>query len=114
MNAVATTRVTKVTGRPAFTKAFIDTVTPSRAATCTTITLHAAPRIVAFPARVELAARPSQSCVVPPAPWTTSASRRTAGTLLIRFERRAGRPASHTRPPGRPPAADVDPAPGQL
>src|SRR2546421_11225186 len=92
INTVERSKVTAVTGRPAFTKSFIDTLTPSRDATCTTITLHAAPRIVAFPARVELAARASHSCV---GPWgTTSAQRRTAGTLLMRVDRRAERPKS--------------------
>src|SRR5207244_4671433 len=105
---VESTRVAAVTGRPAFTKSRIDTLTPSRDATCTTISLHAAPRIVAFPARVELAARASHSCVEPRG--TTSAKRSTAGTLLIRFDRRAERPTSHASPPERPPRADVKPS----
>src|SRR3989442_467832 len=95
------------TARPAFTKSGIDTLTPSRDATCTTITLHAAPRIVAFPARVELVARPSHSCVEPCG--TTCASNRTAGTLLIRFDRSADSPTSQGKPPDRPPNADVNP-----
>src|SRR2546427_3631599 len=102
---VESTRVAAVTGRPAFTKSRIDTLTPSRDATCTTITLHAAPRIVAFPARVELVARPSQSWVEPCG--TTCGSNRTAGTVLNKVERRADKPTSHTSPPERPPRADV-------
>jgi len=39
--SVEMTNVTAVTGSPAFTKSRIDTVTPSRAATWTTMTLHA-------------------------------------------------------------------------
>src|SRR5205814_2145211 len=81
--------VAAVTGRPAFTKSLIVTETPSRDATCTTITLHAAPRIVALPAKVELAASASQSWVEPCG--TTSARGKTAGTLLIRVESRDGR-----------------------
>src|SRR3989454_5644890 len=104
---VESTRVAAVTGRPAFTKSRIDPVPPSRDATCTTLTLHAAPRIVAFPARVELVARPSQSCVEPRG--TTVASKRTAGTLLIRFDSSAERPTSQTRPPDWPPTVDVKP-----
>src|SRR2546425_6042687 len=73
MRTVERTSVAAVTGSPAFTKSFIDTVTPSRDATCTTMTLHAAPRIVALSASVELAASPSQSCVEPRG--TTVASR---------------------------------------
>src|SRR5438128_1944739 len=96
MRTVERTSVAAVTGSPAFMKSFIETVTPSRDATCTTMTLHAAPRIVAFPASVELAASPSQSCVEPLG--TTSASSNTAGTLLIRFERGADRPTNQTRP----------------
>src|SRR5437879_12160236 len=88
-------------------KSFIVTVTPSRDAAWTTITLHAAPKIVAFPARVELAAKAGQSCVDPCG--TTSARRSTAGTLLIRFERRDDSPTSQTSPPERPPRAVVNP-----
>src|SRR5437867_8438130 len=88
-------------------KSFIETVTPSRDATCTTMTLHAAPRIVAFPASVELAASASQSCVE--RLGTTYASSNTAGTLLIRFDRSADRPTSQTRPPDRPPTVTVKP-----
>src|SRR5256712_2105828 len=108
MRTVERTSVAAVTGSPAFTKSFIETVTPSRDATCTTMTLHAAPRIVALPARVELAASPSQSCVEPRG--TTVASKRTAGTLLIRFDSSAERPTSQTRPPDWPPTVDVKPA----
>src|SRR2546428_7848062 len=104
---VESTRVAAVTGRPALTKSRIDTLTPSPDATCTTITFDAAPTIVAFPARVELVARPSQSWVEPCG--TTCASNRTAGTLLIRFERRADSPTSQGRPPDRPPNAEVNP-----
>src|SRR6267143_85972 len=107
INIVDRNNVAAVTGRPAFMKSFIVTVTPSRDAACTTITLHAAPRIVALPARVELAASASQSCVDPCG--TTSARRSTAGTLLIRFERRDERPTSQTTPPERPPRAVVNP-----
>src|SRR5437867_10298607 len=71
------------------------------------MTLHAAPRIVALPARVELAASPSQSCVEPRG--TTVASKRTAGTLLIRFDSSAERPTSQTSPPDWPPTVDVKP-----
>src|SRR2546425_12417849 len=73
---VESTRVAAVTGRPAFTKSRIDTLTPSRDATWTTITLHAAPRIVAFPARGEPDARASHSFVGPSG--TTCASHRQA------------------------------------
>src|SRR3989441_9477579 len=104
---VESTRGAAGTGRLAFTKSRIDTVTPAREATCTTITLHAAPRIVAFPARVELVARPDHGWVEPCG--TTCASNRTAGTLLIRFERRADSPTSQGGPPDRPPNAEVNP-----
>jgi len=77
MRTVDKRRVAAVTGRPAFTNSRIETVTPSRDATWTTMTLHAAPRIVAFPARVELAARASQSWVEPCG--TTSARRSDSG-----------------------------------
>src|SRR3989454_7130765 len=107
MRTVERTSVAAVTGSPAFTKSFIETVTPSRDATCTTMTLHAAPRIVALPARVELAASPSQSRVEPRG--TTVASKRTTGTLLIRFDRSAERPTTQTRPPDWPPTVDVKP-----
>src|SRR2546428_10506597 len=71
------------------------------------MTLHAAPRIVAFPARVELAASASHSWVDPCG--TTSAKSNTAGTLLIRFESSAERPTSQARPPDRPPTEAVKP-----
>ena len=106
MRTVDTIKVAAVTGRPAFTKSFIVTETPSREATCTTITLHAAPKIVALPAKVELAASASQSWVEPCG--TTSARSKTAGTLLIRFERREDRPTSQASPPACPPSADVN------
>src|SRR5437899_12723275 len=105
MRTVERTSVAAVTGSPAFTKSFIETVTPSRDATCTTMTLHAAPRIVALPARVELAASPSQSCVEPRG--TTGASKRTAGPLLTRVESRPDRPTSQARPPDLPAPVEV-------
>src|SRR3989442_2240908 len=96
MRTVDRTSVAAVTGNRAFTKSLMDTLTPSRDATCTTMTLHAAPRIVAFPASVELAASASQSWVEP---CGNSAKSNTAGTLLIRFESSAERPTSQARPP---------------
>src|SRR5207237_8547702 len=89
MRTVDTIKVAAVAGRPAFTKSFIVTETPSREATCTTITLHAAPKIVALPAKAELA--PSASPRWGEACGTTSARSKTAGTLTVTFERSEGR-----------------------
>jgi len=90
IKTVDRTRVAAVTGKPAFTKSFIDTVTPSREAIWTTSTLRAAPRIVAFPAGVELAARASQSWVE--ACETTSERRRTEDEHETAPEHRDGGP----------------------
>lgn len=76
--------VMMVTGNPAFTKSRNLTSTPCANAFSTTMTLAAAPKMVAFPASVELDARASQSVLLPA---TITGDRSiTAGTLLIRFD----------------------------
>src|SRR2546427_4988377 len=87
---VESTRVAAVTGRPAFTKSRIDTLTPSRDATCTTITLHAAPRIVAFPARAGPAPGPGRGWGGPAG--RTSGRNRRAGRWPVGLRRRAAGP----------------------
>src|SRR5207245_9668325 len=84
--------------------------TPSRAAAWTMITFAAAPRIVSFPASVELAARVSQRFrwVAMGAARTIGSRRRTAGTFETRFDSTAVSPESHQTPPPFPPLTNVN------
>src|SRR2546422_1329541 len=108
--AVAMTRVTRVTGRPARTQSRNEISTPFRVAAWTMITFAAAPRIVAFPASVELAARVSHRVrwLATGAARTTGSRSRTAGTFETRFDRTDVSPESHQTPLPFPPLTNVN------
>ena len=82
-----------VIGNPAFMNCQRETSTPILFPVSTTMTLAAAPRIVAFPASVELVTNANQRLLLP-MPATKGESNMTAGTLLIRLERMAQNPVS--------------------